>query len=371
VPKVRISRLQLLTMLGNLVFGKAIGYSNGVMMKIVGSDAWIAMLIAFLTGMVVIAPVTWLAARFGTEQPMQYLPRLVGRLPGKLVMMLMALFFFGSFVTSAITIEQHISDYLMTETPLIIFVLLYTLLILYAVYLGIEVIGRLSVLGLLLTILLNVLMVAGSVDHLILSRLQPLADNGLLQVTGASLAADTDVAMATTAALLLLPLTGPPKKWTSLCWWGLGLGGILTATWSVFEIGVLGSQTAAQYLISCMQMARAAELSIYLHRYEMIMVVLFVYGVITQSAVCLYAACEFTAAALPFKTKRVWLITICAVLTIAPQYYLAYDRERYSQFLMGPWPALSVPLAFGIPLLLCLVALFRPAPKRSAAGAGG
>jgi spore germination protein (amino acid permease) len=365
MPKVRISRLQFLTILGNLVFGKAIGYSNGVMLKWVGRDAWEAMLIAFLTGMVVIALVSWLAARFGTEQPMAYLPRLLGRWFGWVAMLLLALFFFASFLTSAVTVAQHMNDYLMTETPLIIFVVVYTALVIYAAYLGVEVIGRLSVLGLGLTILLNVLMVAGSFMHLDPSRLFPMLDRGLPAVAMASVAADPDVAMATTAALMLLPLTGKPQRWTRLCWWGLGLGCLLVVTWSVFEVGVLGAPVAAQYLISCMQMARAAELSIYIHRYEMIMVVLFVYSVITQSAICLLAACDLTAVILPFRVRRAWLISVCGLLTILPQYYLAYDRERYGQFLAGPLPAFTLPIAFGIPLLLALFALFRPSAAKA------
>jgi hypothetical protein len=166
--------------------------------------------------------------------------------------------------------------------------------------------------------------------------------------------------MATTVVLLLLPMTEKPQQWLRFSWWGLGLGAVLVLTWSFFEITVLGPEVTGQYLIACMQLARAAELSIYLHRYEMIMVVLFVYGVISQSIALLYCATELLAAALPFKVRRGYLVTAVSLLSIAPQYYLAYDRERYGSFLAVIWPPITFALAFVLPLLLCAVAMFRP-----------
>ena len=362
MKKVQIGSFQLLTVIANLVYGKAVGYTNGTLARAVGRDTWLSMLIAFLEGMAIIPAMVWLARRRGAERPVDYIPKLLGRPLGRLIMLLLALFFYGAYITSAITISQHISDYLMTETPLILFVAGYTVLTAYGVHLGVEVAARLSVLGLIMIALLNLSMVMGSVQYMDLSRLLPVFDHGVLPVVAASSRAVTDVGIATAASLMLLPhLAAPPERWLKIGWWGLGLGCVLVLTWSVFEITVLGPEMTAQYLVACMQMARAAELSIYLHRYELIMVVMFVYGVVTQSVVCLYCAVGLTAGALPFKVKRGYLIGAAAIVTVGPQYYLAYDRDRYGAFLAMVWPPVSVALAFGLPLLLCLAALFQPA----------
>lgn len=360
MPQIRIGPWQLLALLANMVFGKSLGYTNGTLARVVGNDAWLSMSAAFLWGLAFLPVLVWLSRRRGGELPMAYIPKLLGRWAGALVMLLLSLFFYVAFMTSAITIEQHINDYLMTETPLIVFVTGYTLLILYGVYLGMEVAARLSILGCVLNIAFNIALAAGSVHHMDLSRLLPIFDHGVLPVLTASIRAYQDVGMATAVAMLVLPMTEKPKLWLRYSWWGLGLGGVLVITWSVFEITVLGPEVTAQYLIACMQLARAAELSIYLHRYEMIMVVLFVYGVISQSIALLYSATELLAAALPFRIKRGYLITAVSLLSIGPQYYLAYDRERYGTFLALVWPPVTVALAFVLPLLICVAALLRP-----------
>ncbi|HLN65303.1 MAG TPA: hypothetical protein VK464_27595, partial [Symbiobacteriaceae bacterium] len=137
----------------------------------------------------------------------------------------------------------------------------------------------------------------------------------------------------------------------------------------VFEVAVLGSEVTAQYLIACMQLCRAAELSIYLHRYEMLMVVFFVFGVITQSVVCLYGACELGAAVLPGQLRRPWLHVGAGLLAMPIVYYLGYDRDRYAGFLSVVWPLVAIPIAFGLPLLLAAVALLRPGLTKTGAAA--
>lgn len=368
MPKVRISRLQLITMLACLVFGKAIGYTSGLMARTVESDAWLSMIFSFVWGMLLIALVAWIAARMGGAELHVYLPRLLGRPLSATVLLLLSLWFFVAYMTGAITITQHVNDYLMTETPVIVFVLATSIICLYAAYLGIEVLGRLSVLGLALTALLNLLMVAGSVQRLDFTRLLPLFDSGFLPVLAASSYGLTDVAMAVLSALMLLPMTGKPARWVRLGWWGMGIGAVLVVTWPIFELGVLSSRVTAQYLIACMQMARASELGIWLHRYELVMALLFVYSTITQASVCLYCATELLREATPLKrVPRPWVMTGAVLLTIPVRYALAYDRETYSQFLGVPWTLVCTGTVIGVPLLLAAVALLR-GPKAASTG---
>lgn len=367
MKKVQIGSLQAATIFANLVFGKAIGYTSEALARAVGHDAWISMSIAFFAGMIVIALMVWLVRRCGGRPAAEFIPRLLGRPLGAVALLLLALFFFGAFLTSAITITQHVNDYLMTETPLLVFVVIYTLVCMYGAYLGLEVTARLSVLGLALTLLLDVLVVIGSIDHMDVERLLPIMDHGAIAVTSASFIAAQDVAYATAAALVLLPLTrAAPGKWLKISWWGLGIGALSTLVWPIFEIGVLGADMISQYLIACMQLARAAELSLFLHRYEMLMVVLFVYGVFTQSIVCLYSAVELTAAALPLRRlKRSWLVAVMGLVGMVVHYFMAFDRQWYGRFLSDGWPYVAVPLGWGLPLLLCAVALVRPGLGRA------
>lgn len=357
---MQITPLQALAVVACLPYGKSIGYTNGILADLVANDAWISMGLAFAVGLAAMAAVVWLVHRFRGRTATEAIPELLGRPLGAVAMLALASFFLVSFATSAITIEQHINDYLLVETPFIVFVAGYSLLIMYGCYLGIEVAARLGLVGVLSAAAINLSMVAGSLDKLQPERLLPFLDHGVPRVFTASLVASSDVTIALAGALVLLPLTTSPSKWMRSAQWGLACGAALVLTWTFFELAVLGPEITSQYLIACMQMARAAELSIYLHRYELIMVVFFVYAVITQSVVCLYCATELTAAALPFRIRRGWLIVGLGLLSAILQYTVAYNREEYRAFLTVPWPIAATVTGLGVPLLICLVALFRP-----------
>jgi len=171
--QVRIGAFQLVTIFANLVYGKAIGFTNGALARTVGRDTWIAMAVAFLTGMALIPAMVWLARRTVGYGLVTYLKRLLGRPLGALVLLIFAGYFGVAFATSANTATLHINDYLMTETPFMFFVIGYTMLIAYGVYLGLEVAGRLSVFGLLMTLLLTLSMVAGAFDKFDAPHLLP------------------------------------------------------------------------------------------------------------------------------------------------------------------------------------------------------
>jgi len=128
VSKVKIGRLQLIAILANLVYGKSIGFTGGILARRVGNDSWLSMLLAFVGGALVMVLMVQLARRVQDQDLFQYLPRLLGTAAGKLAQLLLGLFFLGVFVASAVTIEHHINDFLMPDTPFIVFVVIYTVL---------------------------------------------------------------------------------------------------------------------------------------------------------------------------------------------------------------------------------------------------
>lgn len=360
MPSIQIGRFQAVTILANLVYGKSLGFTAGVIARRVGNDLWISMLIAFATGAIIMIATSQLTRVYGTQTPTEYFPRLAGRPLGTLFLILMALFFAGSFITSGITVEFHLNDFLMTETPLIVFVVVYTLLVLYGAYLGLEVAARLSVWGLFAGLLLALSMIAGSLDRFSFDRLLPLFDHGVTDVVLASLIADTDVAMAVAASLFLFPYVQRQGNWIGLSWLGLFYGALQSMAWPIFEVAVLGPEVTAQYLIACMQLGRASELSIYVHRYEMIMMILFASGVLAKSIVLLYLAFETISSALKLKRLgRGTAFAIFSLFTLPLHYWLASDRQLYNLFLDTWWPLISLPIAFGIPLALALLMLVR------------
>jgi len=330
------------------------------------------MVLAFVGAFVMVVPFTSLARRFPTQRLPEYARQLLGPWLGWLIQFLLTLFLIGSFLLAAITIELHVNDYLMTETPTIVFVVGISLLSLYGAYLGLEVLARLSLWGLGFSLLLGSLMVIGSVDHFDVTRLMPAWEHGLPRILQASSVAWTDTAQLLVGLIYLWPRsTGDTSRWRNLSWLGVLLGAVTVLVWPVFEMGALGPEVTAQFLISCMQLARAAELGIYLPRYEMIMMVLFGWAALIQAMGFLYMSLESLQELFPTKRlSRGWFMTLVTFALLPGHYWLSQDREILDRVHTHLWPVIALPIALGLPLLLLLVAMVRRSAPTSLPSSG-
>jgi len=208
-------------------------------------------------------------------------------------------------------------------------------------------------------------MMLGSTDTFDLSQLMPILDHGAGPVATASLVAATDVLTATAAVIFLLPLTREPKRrWLPICWWGLALGAAQTIVWPIFEVGVLGSEVAAQYMVACMQLSRGVQIGIYLQRYELIMVSFLSFGTFVQSMVSLWLAVKLIGSVFGSRPSNwaYWVMGI-SLATIPGHYWLAYQRDLYISVLADVWTPVAVVLALGVPLVIYAVSLVRRVPE--------
>jgi len=358
--QIRITGAQAVALIACLSFGKSIGLTTGAMARVVEQDLWLASLCAFVGAFVLAVPLVALVRRFPTQVVPTWVQQVLGRGLGAVALLLFAGFLLGSYLLSAVTINLHLNDYLMTETPPLVFVIGVSLLCLYAAYLGLEVIARLAIVGLAFTLLLSFLVLVGTLDRFQVSRMLPLGESGLVPILQASSVAWTDSAMSLVGLLFLWPRTAAaPQRWLRLSLLAMVLAASTVVVWPILEVGAMGPEVTAHYLIACMQLARTASLGIYLHRYEMIMMVLFGWGTLVQTATLLYLGLELLRSLVPLRFSRAIFITVGTLLLIPVQYVFTIDRPLLDRFHTNLWPMLSLPVALGLPLLLWLASLIR------------
>ncbi len=374
--QIRITGAQAVALIACLAFGKSIGLTTGALARLVAQDTWLASLFSFAGAFLLVVPLVALARRFPNQRVPEWVQVVLGKGLGGLVLLLLAFFLLGSYVLSAVTIELHLKDYLLTETPRPVFVIGLSALFLYAVYLGLEVIARLAIAGLGMALLLGFLVLIGAADRFDVTRMLPAWESGLLPIMQASSIAWTDSAMSLVGLLFLWPRTdAAPGRWLHLSWLAILLSTLTVIIWPVLEIGSMGAEVTGQYLIACMQLARTATLGIYLHRYELIMMVLFAWGTLIQNATLLYLGLESLRTIIPIKTGRGSFLFVGSLLLLPGQYLLTEDRHLLDHFHTYIWPVIALPIALGLPLLLWLVALVRrlptpPPPPQAASGRG-
>lgn len=356
--KAKIDRLQYFFMLPNLVYGKAIGITAGIVARAVGGDAWISMTIAFLTGTICVLAISFLCSKFPEQTIIEYSDEILGRGISKVLGGVLAIYFGVAFSSSVNVITLHLKEYLLPQTPFIVLCIVYGLLCVYGVMLGVEVVIRFSMFGFVMTLLINLTMTLGTIRDFRLINLQPFFDQGIINDIKASIYAFSDVAMLILAVGMIFPMLQTKKKagLVSLC--SMFATMLVVIVWPIFETGVLGADVMKQFVVVCMQQVRSAELTRYFPRYELIMVSFFVWGVVVQSTVMLY--CSVYCIKQVSGIKENWKIIIpISVIFVCVAYLTGHDHNEFIGFMYKPWSQISFILGVGLPFLLLLVGAFR------------
>lgn len=356
--KAKIDRLQYFFMLPNLVYGKIIGITAGITARVVGGDAWISITIGCLLATMSVLIMTFLSSRFPENTIIEYSDEILGRAFSKILGAILAIYFGLSFSCSINVITLHLKEYMLPETPYMVLCLVYGMLCVYGVLLGVEVVIRFSMFGFVMTLLINLTMILGTIDDFKMINLRPLFDAGLINDIKASMYSFTDLTMLILAVGMLFPMLNNKKKTGLISLLSMLATIAVVIIWPIFETGVLGAHVMKQFVVVCMQQVRSAQLTRYFPRYELIMVSFFVWGVVVQSTVMLY--CSTYCIKQLTGVKENWKIVLpISALFIFLADFIGYDHNKFILFMRSPWSEISLALGVGLPLLLLLVGVSR------------
>jgi len=356
--KAKISRLQLFLLIPNILFGKAIGITAGVMVRKIGGDTWISMIFGFFIGTILICLLTYLSSKFPEKTIIGYSEELLGSGLGKLIGVILAIFFVIAYGTSANVLILHVKEYFLVETPFIVLCFVYTLLCMYGVYLGIEVVVRFSLLGLIMLLGITLTMVTGTFNDFNFIKLQPLMDKGFIADMESSVYPFSDLAMAVFVVGILYPMLNKKEKMGRILFGSILLSTVMIVIWPFFETGVMGESLMKEYVIVCMEQIRCAQFTRYLPRYELLMVSFFTFSIFVQSVAMFYCASHSIKQVLGIKKDK-YIIICLSVIGFLVTFFMGFDINNFASFLTFPWPQICAILSIGIPMLLIVVALIK------------
>ncbi len=352
--KAQITNGMFMALIINIVYAKAIGVSQGMIAREVGHDMWIATLLAIMQGAVMI----YIGYAVVSKAPSLYFPDTaaarLGQWFGRLVAMVMLLFFVLAFGGVMITYVYHLRDYFLPEYPLALFIVAAIFVGAAGAHYGIEVMARMGFVGLFFVFLLNILLSAGALESFDIRNLQPVLENGMPKVLRASRHHDVDWAMATMMAAVIMPVVAGKGGRTigKAGLFGILAGGLLIMQWPILEAGVLSGEVTSQYIVSCMKLARSAHIGQFLHRYEMLMIAFFAVSCLIQVMVCVYCSSLMAHRMIGKRggSYRRMVLPMCVILG-GFGYWVVEDHLR-ALHLLNLWPWIALPIAFGLPLLL-------------------
>ncbi|WP_139488240.1 GerAB/ArcD/ProY family transporter [Brevibacillus dissolubilis] len=363
--KTKITNGILMGLIINMVYPKAIGVTQGLMAREAMNDIWVAMVFSTIKGSVIMLLTVLIICRMPDKNLAEYASVLFGKWVGKFISLLQILFFLGAYATVMITFVYHMLDYFLPEMPVLLLIVVALIVGVYGVFHGLEVLGRTALVGVFAIISLNVLILIGSLHLMDVRELMPFLNTGVINTFIASRHNDTDWAVATMMTGMILPMVREKTIWSRAGVGGVMFSAIMVGMWPLLEVGVLSPEVTGHYTVSCMQLARSAEIGMFIHRYEMIMVAFFAITSLVQTMICILCTSQAASQLFGLKDIRPMIIPSALVLS-AFGYWIVLDKVRAVELLEHVWPVWALSIAISLPVILYIVGLFikpRPTPS--------
>jgi len=358
LDKGRISSVQLLLIICMLDGATGIFFLASEVAKIAGPDSWISVsILPSLYGLLVAGVVIALAKRFPYKVFTEYLPDVVGKIPGKLLAAVYTLSFI--FVASVILNEgtTFINAAFMPRTPLSVFDVMLAVVAIYGAYLGIECIARENELIFslfMISILLTLALVTTDIN---LNNLKPVFENGILPAIKAA-PMICPLRGYVFFILMLYPYLNQKQEAAKVALLFLLIYTVYPVWAMLTIVGLLGGQVTGHLVFPYLVLARYISVGNFLDRMEILIAVIWIAGVFMKLAVFYHSAAIAAANTLGLRSYRATLLPI-AIITVIISRTLFPTILKLTTFLSQTYPIYALIGELAIPALILLIALIR------------
>lgn len=332
-----------------------INYGSGFLAREVGRDMWISGIISIITTLLFIFIVIYIGQNFPGKTIVEYSRDLLGSFLGKILGLVLAMYFFVVAVNSVSMYIHHLTAFLLPETPFLVVTTLHVMVICYFVWKGPEVIARTGVIGFSMAIVFYALVFLASLAEIDFDRIMPFFDSGIIPVFKASLKADTFVGVLQILIAMILPMVRDQNKAYRTAASGLFIGGGFFVFYFIVELMVMGPQLVALMRIASMDFVRSIQITQYLHRFESFMVALWYWSIFVQAGILAFCSLKAFMQTVGIKKKKPGVMIIFGVFMIILTYFIGENRIFFLELRENRWQYFSRPIQFGVPLLLLLI----------------
>jgi len=359
--KFLINNVQFWTLLTCVTWPAVIGYGGGISAREAGHDMLSSGILAVFMTILFVIILIYTGRKWPGSSIIEYSKKALGAIPGKFLGLGLMGYFLVSAYLSMIIFIHHVNDFMLPETPFMLINVIYVFIVSYLVWQGPEVIVRVSVIAFILGGAFNALVFLATLQEVNFNRLLPVFDASFLNIGLASLKITSFTGQALLVLAMLLPMVKEPGKITRPAIKGIIIGSIFFIFYFIAELMVMGPHVTAMMRVVCMDLVRAIQITEYLHRFESFMVSLWYWSMLVQAGILTYCTKQAFKEITGVKKYDKWIIAVTALILIALNHLLGQDRVVFLNYLEYVWPYISLPVQFGLPLLLLLVAIFTKA----------
>jgi spore germination protein KB len=361
--KIKASQMCMLIILFEM--GSALVLVPGTAAK---QDAWIAVLIGLLCGLLLYF-VYYRLFKYYPDLPLtSYVQEITGKFIGRILGFLYVVYFIYIATRVLRDFGELLTSTIYSYTPLFILNALMVLTVIYTTRKGFEVLSRVGEIYFGVVYLLafaGITLVAFS-GLIHLDNLLPMLENGWTPVMKTVAVQTLNRPFGEMVVFtMFLPFINEPKKAKIVGLAGMLLSGLNIAITTVINISVLGTDIFVRTPFPLLSTIGKIQIAEFLERLDVLFMLYLVIGVFFKITIFFYAAVAGTADLFGFKDQRRLCFPIGLLLLIGSVTIATSITEHFEEGIKFVPIYLQWPLQIIIPCLLLIIAFFRNRKRAS------
>lgn len=324
-------------------------------------DVWISTLLSFIICVIFLLPVFLLARKYPDKTIIQYSELLLGRIGGKIIGLLYAFYFLHVSANTVRLFGEYFTAAPMPETPLVVFLITLVLVAAYAVYKGVEAIGRVGEMIIPLNLIVVIIISLMVIKDINFNNLKPLLEKGIYPVLyGAVISASRAIEPLLLA--MLYPYINSNKKRALSYVLGIFIAIVFLVLIDFQILSIIGINQAKLMSYPYVNLLRRIKFADIIERVDIIHLGIWILGNCLRAALYFYLGVLGLAQVFSLKSYKPAIIPAGVVILLLAL-YLYPNLIRMEQFLSyKTLGAYNLFFVIGIPSILLLLALFKKKP---------
>lgn len=328
------------------------------------NDAWISGIVSAIMFIPMLLIYSRTLSLFHGKDLFDILNITLGKIMGKIISVIYIGYAFHLGALVLRNFGEFMNTIAMPETPMFVTVFSLGLVCIIAVRLGIEVLGRTTTYFIPLLFLILFIVQILAIPQLKFNFLKPILGNGFMPVIKDSFSAFSFPFAETVIFVGVFSSLKTKKSPMKVYFWGISIAAVIIVITTIRNITVLGNMLGSFYFPSYEAVSRV-KIGDFIQRIEVAVSVVFVFGAVVKSSICLLVACKGIGKVFNLKDYR--SIAIQTGLLMIYLSYIIYDNimeMRYWAFKVYAY--YTFPMQVILPVIIWIIAEIKARKNKQA-----
>ena len=321
-------------------------------------DAWISVIVAISWSIILLLMFSRILSLYPGKDLFDILQIVMGKFMGKIISILMIWFAFHDGATIVRSLSDFTETIVFPDTPVVVPLILFSILVIWSLKEGIEVLGRWSELFVWIVISLILIVSVLSISIMDISRLKPILYDDFKPVLRGAFSCFSYPLGETVIFTMVFSNISKIKNYKKTFMVGLLIGGGIILLATLINILVVGSDTISRIYFPSPRVVSLIHLGPLVGRIEMTVILIVLVCAFVKVSICTFAVCNGISKVFKFDNYK-FIATPVTLLMLTFSLFVYRSTMEMSAWTMDIWPFYSFPFEVIIPFVVFILAEIR------------